>query len=100
MQVGTAQVDDIYGTSTHPREVYTLAADVRQGNSGGPVLTLDGTVAGGVRPQRGYRECRVCDDDGRTRPGGGRSVHPHRDGLKRGLHLRLTAERGAPIPAR
>lgn len=46
MQVGTAQVDDIYGTSTHPREVYTLAADVRQGNSGGPVLTLDGTVAG------------------------------------------------------
>lgn len=48
MQVGTAQVDDIYGTSTHPREVYTLAADVRQGNSGGPVLTLDGTVAGVV----------------------------------------------------
>ena len=48
MKVGTAQVDDIYGTSTHPREVYTLAADVRQGNSGGPVLTLDGTVAGVV----------------------------------------------------
>ena len=48
MQVGTAQVDDIYGTSTQPREVYTLAADVRQGNSGGPVLTLDGTVAGVV----------------------------------------------------
>jgi len=56
MQVGTAQVDDIYGTATHPREVYTLAADVRQGNSGGPVLTLDGTVVGVVFARSADRE--------------------------------------------
>lgn len=56
MQVGTAQVDDIYGTATHPREVYTLAADVRQGNSGGPLLTLDGTVVGVVFARSADRE--------------------------------------------
>lgn len=56
MQVGTAQVDDIYATATHPREVYTLAADVRQGNSGGPVLTLDGTVVGVVFARSADRE--------------------------------------------
>lgn len=56
MQVGTAQVDDIYGTATHPREVYTLAADVRQGNSGGPVLALDGTVVGVVFARSADRE--------------------------------------------
>ncbi len=48
MTVSTPAVKDIYGASMNPREVYTLAAEVREGNSGGPLLTLDGTVAGVV----------------------------------------------------
>lgn len=44
--VGTAQVDDIYGTAKTDREIYTLAAQVREGNSGGPLLTDSGAVAG------------------------------------------------------
>lgn len=39
-------VDDIYGQTESPRDIYTLAADVQQGNSGGPVLSLDGSVVG------------------------------------------------------
>lgn len=39
-------VDDIYGQTKSPRDIYTLAADVQQGNSGGPVLSLDGSVVG------------------------------------------------------
>jgi S1-C subfamily serine protease len=48
VSVATAQVPDIYGANTTQREVYTLAADVREGNSGGPVLTVNGAVAGVV----------------------------------------------------
>jgi S1-C subfamily serine protease len=44
--VGTARVEDIYGTTETDREIYTLAAQVREGNSGGPVLTSSGAVAG------------------------------------------------------
>lgn len=42
----TARGDDIYGTSGVTRELYALRADVRPGNSGGPLLTPDGEVAG------------------------------------------------------
>jgi len=48
ISVTSPNVADIYGTSRTPREVYTLAADIREGNSGGPLLTLDGSVAGVV----------------------------------------------------
>jgi len=51
--VGSAQVADIYGDSRSPREVYTLAADVREGNSGGPLLSLDGRVVGVVFARSG-----------------------------------------------
>ena len=44
--VSTARTPDIYGGEGAPREFYTLAADVREGNSGGPLLSLDGSVAG------------------------------------------------------
>ncbi|MFD1213506.1 MarP family serine protease [Arthrobacter sp. GCM10027362] len=42
----TVLVQDIYGTERSPLEVYTLAANVQQGNSGGPLLDADGEVAG------------------------------------------------------
>ena len=46
MSVQTFDVADIYGDTDNPRNVYTLAADVQQGNSGGPLLTTDGAIAG------------------------------------------------------
>jgi S1-C subfamily serine protease len=39
---------DIYHRGTVHRDVYSLYATVRQGNSGGPLLTRDGQVAGVV----------------------------------------------------
>ncbi len=41
---------DIYGTSLVTREVYVLAADIRPGNSGGPIVSTgaDGVPAGTV----------------------------------------------------
>ncbi|WP_104167226.1 MarP family serine protease [Cryobacterium sp. N22] len=46
MSVGSMLVADIYGQSPTDRAVYTLAADVQQGESGGPLLNVDGRVAG------------------------------------------------------
>lgn len=46
VSVGTAQVDDIYGETSNPREIYALAALVQPGNSGGPLLTMAGEVSG------------------------------------------------------
>lgn len=39
---------DIYGTAVSSRFIYALQTDVEQGNSGGPVVTADGEVAGVV----------------------------------------------------
>jgi S1-C subfamily serine protease len=44
--VSTAVVPDAYGDGGANREVYSIAAEVRPGNSGGPLLTTDGLVAG------------------------------------------------------
>lgn len=44
--VDTTRVPDVYGTGASSREVYSLAAEVRPGNSGGPLLTTGGEVAG------------------------------------------------------
>ena len=37
---------DIYGSNPSPESVYKLAGDVQPGNSGGPLLTMQGQVAG------------------------------------------------------
>lgn len=39
---------DIYGSSLSTRQVYVLQSDIAQGNSGGPVVTAEGRVAGVV----------------------------------------------------
>lgn len=39
-------VENIYGADASAINVYSLAANVQQGNSGGPLLDMDGTVAG------------------------------------------------------
>ncbi|WP_166429999.1 MarP family serine protease [Nesterenkonia sphaerica] len=41
-----SQVNNIYGASPTEMEIYQLNADVRRGNSGGPLVNQDGTVAG------------------------------------------------------
>jgi S1-C subfamily serine protease len=48
LSITTTAVDDIYGGAGGQREIYTLAADVREGNSGGPLVTTAGSVAGVV----------------------------------------------------
>ncbi|WP_431799798.1 MarP family serine protease [Microbacterium kunmingense] len=48
LSVGTVPVPDIYDDTANPREIYQLYAEVRPGNSGGPLLTGDGEVAGVV----------------------------------------------------
>lgn len=60
LSVGTTLVPDIYDRSRAPRDVYSLAAQVEPGNSGGPLLADDGTVVGVVfargtdQADRGY----------------------------------------------
>jgi S1-C subfamily serine protease len=46
LDVGTVRVPESGGIGGADREVYSLAAEVHPGNSGGPVLTTDGDVAG------------------------------------------------------
>ncbi|AJT43071.1 MarP family serine protease [Psychromicrobium lacuslunae] len=43
---GQVLVPDIYGQDRHLEEVYQLAGDVQPGNSGGPLLDLEGKVSG------------------------------------------------------
>ncbi|CCQ44765.1 colicin V production family protein [Pseudarthrobacter siccitolerans] len=44
--ITTVLVPDIYGSNPSPEEIYRLAGNVQPGNSGGPLLTTDGQVAG------------------------------------------------------
>ncbi len=46
--VADVPVPDIYGSSEAVRRIYAMAATVQPGNSGGPVLTPGGAVAGVV----------------------------------------------------
>jgi len=42
----TESVENIYGSARSNRELYTLAADIEPGNSGGPLLETNGSIAG------------------------------------------------------
>lgn len=44
----TVMVQNIYGADPSPLQIYQLGADVRQGNSGGPLLSEAGKVVGVV----------------------------------------------------
>ncbi|WP_427129274.1 MarP family serine protease [Pseudarthrobacter sp. S9] len=44
--IASVLVPDIYGNNPAPEDVYRLAGDVQPGNSGGPLLTTGGQVAG------------------------------------------------------
>ena len=46
--VGQTRIADIYGNGGALREIYTLAANVQEGNSGGPLLSTAGEVVGVV----------------------------------------------------
>ncbi|WP_166869191.1 MULTISPECIES: MarP family serine protease [unclassified Salinibacterium] len=46
LAISQERVADIHGGSVHLREVLTLAAEVVPGNSGGPLVALDGDVTG------------------------------------------------------
>lgn len=52
----TAPIDDIHGQSATDRSIYVLQSDVNPGNSGGPLLTTDGGVAGMVFAKDSVRE--------------------------------------------
>lgn len=47
-RVGAAAVPDIYGQDPTPLQIYSLAVNVQEGNSGGPLLDQAGRVTGVV----------------------------------------------------
>lgn len=82
LAAGDARVPNIYSTGDAVRWVYSLNADVRPGNSGGPLLTARGQVAGIVfaraedQPNRGYAMGDAALRDLLARSGGLTSTVP------------------------
>jgi S1-C subfamily serine protease len=68
---------DIYGNASVQREIYSIRATVRSGNSGGPLLAYDGTVLGIVfatasdQPDTGFA---LTDDEVQADAAQGRSL--------------------------
>ncbi|WP_213814090.1 MarP family serine protease [Glaciihabitans sp. dw_435] len=48
ISLASSPVADIYGQNPVPRHIYSLAADIQPGDSGGPLLDTSGDVAGVV----------------------------------------------------
>ncbi|MBN9606872.1 MAG: MarP family serine protease [Actinomycetales bacterium] len=48
LAISNERIPDVGGGGSSRREIYTLAADIAPGNSGGPLLAADGEVAGVV----------------------------------------------------
>jgi uncharacterized membrane protein required for colicin V production len=46
LAVTRSSIPDVYNRADTIREIYSLAADVQPGNSGGPLLATDGRIAG------------------------------------------------------
>jgi len=44
--ISTSSGTDIYGKEAVRREIYSILANIKQGDSGAPMLAMDGTVAG------------------------------------------------------
>lgn len=59
LAVGSIDAESIDSSSRAPRDTYTLAATVNPGNSGGPVLSLEGAVVGMV-----FAKAQLRDDIG------------------------------------
>ncbi len=75
---------DIYGQGTAAREVLALAAPVQQGDSGGPFVTDDGSVAGVV----------FAGD-----PGGGTGYALSAEQVRPGIDRAITANQPADVGA-
>ena len=90
-EVVDARGSDIYGRPGTSREVYSLFAQVRPGNSGGPLLSTDGRVVGVVfaksldDPSTGY--ALTMDEARPVLDAAGRRLDP---GRHRRLRRRLT----------
>ena len=91
----TANGPDIYHRGTVRRDVYSLYATVRQGNSGGPLLTPEGQgVRRGLREVPRRRRHRVRAHRGRDPGGHHRGAYREPAGGQRQLRaLRLRVER-------
>jgi S1-C subfamily serine protease len=76
---------DIYGQGTAAREVLALAAPVQQGDSGGPFVTDDGSVAGVV----------LAGEPGGGETGYALSAEQVRPGIDRAISAQHQADVGA-----
>ena len=100
----TAQGKDIYGRGDVLRQVYSLRAQVRPGNSGGPLLSRDGEALGVVfaagvdDPDTGYAltagQVQAAAAAGRTATSGAaHRLLPHP------LTRPTDSDGGGPVPA-